>query len=161
MIKRYVNIIDMSNLAINQEEKRKSFKLQKEECSEGSVKNDKENTSQAANLKSPEIVGTSAPRVGSAIDMIKATKVTTVVIEKHTTAVIGRPPVIVTKPPSAEPVAAGHKQRTVSSSAAVIPAPLVFDFFGCFRINFCRKCNITYHDFFYRPLLVLLEYMWF
>lgn len=118
-------LTDMSNLAINQEEKRKSFKLQKEECSEGSVKNDKENTSQAANLKSPEIVGTSAPRVGSAIDMIKATKVTTVVIEKHTTAVIGRPPVIVTKPPSAEPVVSGHKQRTVSSSAAVIPAPLL------------------------------------
>ena len=126
----------MSNLAINQEEKRKSFKL---EFSEESVKNDKENKSQAANLKSPEIVGTSAPRVGSAIDMIKATKVTTVVIEKHTTAVIGRPPVIVTKPPSAEPVAAGHKQRTVSSSAAVIPAPLVFDFFGCFRVKFGRK----------------------
>lgn len=145
----------MSNLAINQEEKRKSFKLQKEECSEGSVKNDKENTSQAANLKSPEIVGTSAPRVGSAIDMIKATKVTTVVIEKHTTAVIGRPPVIVTKPPSAEPVAAGHKQRTVSSSAAVIPAPLVFDFLIVLGLSLVENA------IFYSPLFVLSEYMWF
>lgn len=135
----------MSNLAINQEEKRKSFKL---ECSEESVKNDKENKSQAANLKSPEIVGTSAPRVGSAIDMIKATKVTTVVIEKHTTAVIGRPPVIVTKPPSAEPVAAGHKQRTVSSSATVIPAPLVFDFLLVLAINLVENA------IFYSPIRI-------